>query len=157
MHFCPRPGCLRSWHAPCLVKANWLIKSGTDFPQRMESLDREYTRADRPKSRARKKARLSKPEDSVISNSYGRMPTELLAVARQPIVRGGALGMVGNVRSVVRARTMVQKALKSTEDIPENWADLLGKVYDVSKLGPAKTKGARLVFAYQCPRCGEPI
>ena len=159
MHFCPRSGCRRSWHAPCLAKANWLIKSEEDLPQRMESLDGKYASADALKSSPKKKARSTKSKDgSVLNDPYARMPTELLAVARQPIARGGPLGLVGNVRSVVRARTMVQKALKGVEDIPESWEEMLGNVYDASKIGPAaETKGKSPAIAYQCPQCGEPI
>ncbi|KAF8518484.1 hypothetical protein JB92DRAFT_2902684 [Gautieria morchelliformis] len=159
VHFCPRPGCRRSWHAPCLAKTNWLIKSEENFSQRMVSLDRDYVSPDAPKSNPKKKARPAKSKEaSVLNDPYARMPTELLAVAQQPIARGGVLGLVGNVRSVFKARSMVQNALKGIEDIPEDWEARLGKVFDVSGIGPAATKhGTRSAVSYQCPKCGEPI
>lgn len=156
MHFCLRPGCRRSWHAPCLAKANWLIQSVQDLPQRMESLDGTYASSDTSGASPKKKARLTEPNE--LTNLYAQIPTELLVVARQPISRGGALGVVGNVCSVFRARTMVQNALRSVEEIPDNWEEKLGHVYDVSGIGPvAQTKGKRPALAFQCPQCGEPI
>jgi hypothetical protein len=122
----------------------------------MESLDGKYISRDAPKSSPKKKARATTA--STLDPSYARIPTELLAVAQQPVARGGALGVVGNVRSVVRARTMVQNALKGIEDIPEDWIERLGTVYDVTGTGPAADmKDKQRALSYQCPQCGEPI
>lgn len=122
----------------------------------MESLDGKYVSRDAPKTSPKKKPRSARAP--ALDPSYARIPKELLAVARQPIVRGGVLGVVGNVRSVVRARTMVQNVLKGIEGIPENWEEKLGKVYDVSGTGPtADPKRKQPALSYQCPRCGEPI
>jgi hypothetical protein len=165
MHFCPRTQCCRSWHTACLANANWFIKTPVDLPQRLESLDGDWTPSgatDGAKPGPKKKARVQSsltplPQE----NPYARIPPGLLAVARQPIARGGSLGIVGNVRSVARARKMLQNALKGIEGVPEDWEARLGKVHDVSTIGPSadmgKVKGKGKVFAYQCPQCGEPI
>lgn len=133
----------------------------------MESLDSDWSPSaaeDGTEPRPKKKARV---ETSVLppADPYAAIPAGLVAVARQPIARGGSLGIVGNVRSVVRARKMLQNALRGVERISDDWKDRIGKVYDASGIEPAeekmdkgkKGKGRAKMLAYQCPQCGEPI
>ena len=131
----------------------------------MESLDHAWTPSavDGTKPSPKKKARVQASSALPQADPYAGVPAGLLAVARQPIARGGPLGIVGNVRSVVRARKMLQNALNGVEDIPDDWEGRIGKVYDASMTGPpggkGKGKGKRAgkALAYQCPQCGEPI
>ncbi|KAF8581058.1 hypothetical protein K439DRAFT_255742 [Ramaria rubella] len=160
MHFCPRTGCLRAWHASCLANANWFFKSPVNFLQRMESLETSSLPSEpSPKKKVRIKKTQAAQAIEALADSYAQIPADLLAIARQPIVRGRSLGIVGNVRSVVRARKMLQNALKGAESIPEDWLGALGTVYDADVIAPPPTKAKKkgVPLAYECPRCGEPI
>ncbi|KIJ51050.1 hypothetical protein M422DRAFT_44246 [Sphaerobolus stellatus SS14] len=163
MHFCPRPNCQKAWHIQCLEKNSWFIKSPENFEQRTESLDHYISSGATPSPKKKKARTKSKPLSTTAttpaeSDAYSHIPAALLAVARQPIARGGKLGIVGNVRSVTRARKMVQDALAGAADIPDDWAEKLGKVFDANLLGPSdETKQKTKALSYQCPSCGEPI
>jgi hypothetical protein len=60
------------------------------------------------------------------------IPTSLLNIAQQPIVKGfGVTSVVGNVRPVVEAQRMIYKALGGLTPIPDSWEEEIG--------GPAST------------------
>lgn len=106
-------------------------------------------------SSSRKRARLNR--ESRDGNPYERIPKELLDIARQPIIRGRSMGVVGNICSVTRARKLLRAAMRDGEQVPEDWKDSLGVIYSVADLKAVNTFQAKKVLAYACPKCGEPI
>jgi len=123
----------------------------------MESIQAPSTADTKPVPKKKARTKAVPPRNK--PDPYANIPAGLLAVARQPIARGGYdLGVVGNVRSVTRARRMVQDALAGVSDIPDDWAETLGTVFDASLLGPSdEVKRKAKALSYQCPSCGEPI
>lgn len=156
IHFCPRTTCLQGWHDHCLERNNWYIKTLENFEQRIESMGGEFNidmQVDQ--SSSRKRARLNR--ESRDGNPYERIPKELLDIARQPIIRGRSMGVVGNICSVTRARKLLRAAMRDGEQVPEDWKDSLGVIYSVADLKAVNTFQAKKVLAYACPKCGEPI
>lgn len=156
IHFCPRITCLQGWHDHCLERNNWYIKTLENFEQRIESMGGEFNidmQADQ--SSSRKRARLNR--ESHNTNPYERIPKELLDIARQPIIRGRSMGVVGNVCSVTRARKLLRAAMRDGQQVPEDWKSSLGVIYSVADLKAVNTFQAKKALAYACPKCGEPI
>jgi len=79
------------------------------------------------------------------------LPTDLVKVAEQPIVKGGSAGIVGNVTYVVNARRFVYEAL-SQGSVSEDW----DKIVDVER-GIVKVSGKKEIPAFVCPGCQGPI
>ncbi|KAJ7735662.1 hypothetical protein DFH07DRAFT_967127 [Mycena maculata] len=98
MHWCPRPDCRRAYHTACLLNNEHilLVRNSHDVVclRLASSAD-----ADEP---------VKIPEGATML----QLATELVALAAQPIVRGGAHGVVGNVAVIVRARRVVHAAIQ---------------------------------------------
>lgn len=103
----------------------------------------------------RKRARSNRDFSS--TDPYEKVPQELLEIARQPVIRGRGMGVVGNVCSVTRARKLIRVAIQDGEQILNDWKSSLGVVYSMADLKAASAPQAKKVLAYACPKCGEPI
>ncbi|GJJ08660.1 hypothetical protein Clacol_002879 [Clathrus columnatus] len=131
-----------------VVKAGMII--------RMESLDGEFNIDLQLDQRSpRKKAR--RHQESQNTDLYEKIPKDLLEIARQPIIRGRSMGVVGNVCSVTRARKLISAVMRDGEEIPENWKSSLGLIYGANDVRAANIVNAKKALGYACPKCGEPI
>ena len=87
------------------------------------------------------------------------LPPDLLNIAQQPMVRGGAFrfgGVAGNIGAVTRARRIVYEVLEGG-DMPDDWeAEVLGEGAEV-KNAIVKLTGERTVAALICPVCNSAI
>ncbi|KAJ7173971.1 hypothetical protein C8R43DRAFT_1119365 [Mycena crocata] len=94
MHWCPRPSCRRAYHHACL---------------QLESA--HYSEDDLIC------ARLANSPDTdevviITGEEILRLPSSLVGLAAQPMVRGGTHGIAGNVAMIVRARRAIHTALR---------------------------------------------
>ncbi|KAJ7726923.1 hypothetical protein B0H16DRAFT_1591780 [Mycena metata] len=97
MHWCPRPGCRRAYHRSCLIEdAHHAMLKG----QNNLVCARLSSSADTDEA-------VTTPGRDILR----RVPDDLVFLAAQPMVRGGAYGVAGNVAIVVRARRVVHAAL----------------------------------------------
>ncbi|KAL5478579.1 hypothetical protein ACEPAI_2763 [Sanghuangporus weigelae] len=149
MHFCPRRGCCRAFHADCLRQSGFVEKPRKDM---------QYLRAQRALQFERTLSRSSDEEDhdedqsSIISSSqsssetlvasiksqahpdrHHEIPSELLALARSPMVKGLGTDLpyewscvTGNLALVTRARRLIHDALETKNSkLPLKWRTLL--------------------------------
>jgi hypothetical protein len=159
MHFCPRPSCRRFYHHRCLGSPSkdssdhrlHLLASSPDSDETI-ILEDLITSSGPPKKKRRGRPSKSKDQDTAsrsVEDMLETLPSDLLLIAQQPIVRGrifGAGGVAGNVSDVVRARRMVYDALQGTP-IPEGWEEEL----DVYRAVYIKKAGKPPAFL--CPKC----
>ena len=117
-----------------------------------------YTR----KARSQKRARTStRPEDiSTISEFLDTLPTEIVNVAEQPIVRGAIFrkgGITGNISYVVLARRMIYGVLQGSS-IPDDWATHIDVARSIAKvqMGPGAKKNPP-ILPFLCPECNSVI
>ncbi|KAJ7504148.1 hypothetical protein B0H11DRAFT_1980974 [Mycena galericulata] len=103
MHWCPRPRCRRAYHRSCLEDGHHIRLTSSD-----ESIIhlRLASSADTDHS-------VALPHDRTLL----QLPLNLLVLAAQPIVRGGAHGVAGNVAVVVHARRLVHAAIQEQKSI----------------------------------------
>jgi hypothetical protein len=93
---------------------------------------------------------------------FTTVPPNLLKVAQQPLVRGGAFelgGVVGNIGIVTCAiRRFVYRALEGRE-VPSDWEELLfGEDSDVTISNAiVKLRGGKMVPPLLCPKCNSAI
>lgn len=78
------------------------------------------------------------------------LPADLVRVAEQPIIKGGHVGIVGNVTYVVNARRLVYDALAEGR-VAEDWEDIVDVERSVVRTGGKK------IPALLCPGCQGPI
>jgi hypothetical protein len=159
MHFCPRPSCRRFYHQKCL---GWPSKDASEHHLHLLAsspdsdktivLESLVTTLEPPRKKRRGRPSKSEKQDTAIRTVEGvleNLPSDLLLVAQQPLVRGGTFregGVTGNVRAVARARRMVYEALRGTP-LPEAWEDEV----DVDRAVYTKKPGK--ASAYLCPQC----
>jgi hypothetical protein len=104
-----------------------------------------------------KKKRRGRPSNSNTEDPPARgledvlqtVPSDLLLIAQQPIVRGGNFytgGAAGNVAAVVHARRIVYDALRGTA-VPEDWDAEL----NVQKC--VYMKKVEKIPTFICPKC----
>ncbi|KAJ7026585.1 hypothetical protein C8F04DRAFT_1125067 [Mycena alexandri] len=98
MHWCPRPGCRRAYHRSCLIE---------DTHCHAALKGRNNLVCVRLSSSADTDEAVMIPGHEILR----RIPESLVFLAAQPMVRGGAHGVAGNVAIVVRARRVVHAAL----------------------------------------------
>ncbi|KAF8153107.1 hypothetical protein B0H34DRAFT_91636 [Crassisporium funariophilum] len=97
-----------------------------------------------------------------LSAALALLPPDLLEVAQQPLVRGGAFsvgGVSGNIGTVTRARRLVYHILEGA-DVPDNWEELVfGKDTGVCVANTiVKLDGGKRVLpALICPKCQSAI
>lgn len=78
--------------------------------------------------------------------------SELQALARLPLLKGGPHGVTGNVETVRAAQALVDSEKRP---VTAKWQeDLGGKDYVQDLLDFAEEEAQR---AYDCPKCGKPI
>lgn len=85
--------------------------------------------SERPKKRAKTRQSNSSAHEAVVeqpkslSEALSNMPADLVRVAQQPLVRGGAFthgDITGNLCFVARARKLVYSILEG-EEVPDDW------------------------------------
>ena len=89
------------------------------------------------------------------------LPSDLLKVAQQPLVRGGAFaagGVAGNIGAVTRARRIVYQVLEGGE-VPDDWEEILFGEDGEASVSNAivKLMGGRTVAPLLCPKCNSAI
>jgi hypothetical protein len=122
------------------------------------------------KRRGREKKIPSSPtkvvskQPSTLAQILSTLPPDLLKVAQQPLVRGGAFavgGVAGNIGAVTRARRIVYQALEDGE-LPDDWEEMV--FADESEDGNAnvgnaivKLVGGKTIPPLLCPKCNSAI
>ncbi|KZT58135.1 hypothetical protein CALCODRAFT_261205 [Calocera cornea HHB12733] len=124
MYYCARPGCCKWYHDGCLERSKAVESSLMEIELELNwemSLDLDDKHCDLADSiphaplRPRSKGRAPDP--------YSFIPTELLELARQPIIRGGAYGTTGNAAVLLRARVIVDRVARHGEELLEDWTE----------------------------------
>ena len=130
--------------------------------------DTETAQPPKKKRRGRPSKKMpSSPTEAVIQQSFtlaevlSTIPPDLLKMAQQPLVRGGAFelgGVAGNIGIVTRARRFVYRALEGGE-VPSDWEELLfGEGSDVNISNAiVKLRGGKMVPPLLCPKCKSAI
>lgn len=119
------------------------------------------------KRRGRPKNILSSPSEVVLQQPHtliqvlSTLPPDLLQVAQQPLVRGGAFakgGVAGNIGAVTRARRIVYHVLECGE-VPDDWEEKLFGKDGNSNVDNAivKLKEGKMVSPLLCPKCKSAI
>jgi hypothetical protein len=89
------------------------------------------------------------------------LPPDLLKVAQQPLVRGGAFpngGVAGNIGAVTRARRIVYEILEGGE-VADDWEDVLfcGDKEGSVDNAIVELTGGQMVSPLICPKCTSAI
>lgn len=120
------------------------------------------------KRRGRPKNIPSTPTETVLQQPHtltevlSTLPPELLQIAQQPLVRGGAFavgGVAGNIGAVTRARRIVYQILEGGE-VPDDWEEMLFGEDGDSNVGNAIVKltgGKTVIPPLLCPQCNSAI
>ena len=120
------------------------------------------------KRRGRPKNIPSSPTETVLQEPrtltqvLSTLPSDLLQVAQQPLVRGGAFavgGVAGNIGAVTRARRIVYQVLEGGE-LPDDWEEILFGEDGESNVGNAIVKligGKTVIPPLLCPKCNSAI
>ena len=126
------------------------------------------TEPPKKKRRGRPKNIPSSPTATVLhqpltlTQVLSTLPPDLLQVAQQPLVRGGAFangGVAGNVGAVTRARRMVYQILEGGE-VPDDWEEMLFGEDGDANVANAIVKligGKTVVPPLLCPKCNSAI
>jgi len=150
MHFCP--SCRKSYHENCLIHHDRVEKTSvrvgklpraTRFERSLEVDSSEYATL-----LALKRSRNPSSAKLPLEKIYSALPSDLLKLARSPIVRGGyEHGVVGNVFPVMRARTFIYSALMENKPMPDNWREEVST--NLSKVEAWVTEDENFL----CPNC----
>ncbi|KAH7921475.1 hypothetical protein BV22DRAFT_1132262 [Leucogyrophana mollusca] len=163
MNFCPRPSCRTGYHQSCLLlyghidpdlsnRKRRLLEAWPDTDRRRTIDDIIAPDVPPPKRRKRSGSKASKSSPSSTS-ALRSFPKEIVEVAQQQIVKGTeAGGIVGNIRSVIAARSIIYDVLARERSIPEDWDDKI----DVETAFPLKGS-EKALLCFVCPRCQGPI
>ena len=120
------------------------------------------------KRRGRPKNIPSSPTETILQQPrtltqvLSTLPPDLLQVAQQPLVRGGAFaigGVAGNIGAVTRARRIVYQVLEGGE-VPDNWEEMLFGEDGDANVGNAIVKligGKTVIPPLLCPKCNSAI
>jgi len=120
------------------------------------------------KRRGRPKNIPSSPTETVLQQPrtltqvLSTLPPDLLQVAQQPLVRGGAFaigGVAGNIGAVTRARRIVYQLLEGGE-VPDDWEEMLFGEDGDANVGNAIVKlvgGKTVIPPLICPKCKSAI
>jgi hypothetical protein len=171
MHFCPRPSCRKFYHESCLETEKGLTEAAQrlqllmtwpDDDEKVGIADMQsYTRT----TRSQKRARINPiPEDAVeaaISDFLNTLPTEVVKVAEQPIVRGATFrkgGITGNVSYVALARRMIYGVLHgSSGSIPDDWSTHVDVARSIVKVRIPVGEKKKPMLPFLCPECNSII
>ncbi|KAJ6501081.1 hypothetical protein C8R47DRAFT_1317141 [Mycena vitilis] len=151
MHMCPRPHCRRFHHSSCLLECgHWCAAS--------DPATRPATFPEGPFVSEYFTCKHLSPSPNVL---HTRIPSSLLAIASQPIVRGAALhnqGITGNSRDVLYARDIVSSALGGVAP-PDTWEDAVDANASVvdCHLPRIQLEGTGEGLVLTCPDCSFPI
>jgi hypothetical protein len=118
-------------------------------------------------------------EEGGSAGALDRLPSKLVLLASQPIVRGTLFttgGVSGNVRPVVRARRLVHEILELRSDeednmsaeynndsagveAPDDWEERVMGLQPEVQLNECvvKIQGQRSIPVFACPECGSAI
>ncbi|KAF9463258.1 hypothetical protein BDZ94DRAFT_1259504 [Collybia nuda] len=165
MHFCPRPSCRHAYHQKCLLaefkdpessmtRSLRLLASSPDSDETIVLEDLISSEPPKKKRRGRPAKKSLDPIGVSLEDLLKGMPSGLVLVAQQPIVRGAAFsagGVSGNVQAVLHARNMVYAALSGTP-IPDDWEDNV----DIDR-AIVRVPGRKPIPAFVCPKCGGAI
>ena len=128
------------------------------------------TEIERPKKKRRGRGKNipSSPTETVLQQPHtltqvlSTLPPDLLQIAQQPLVRGGAFaigGVAGNIGAVTRARRIVYQVLEGGE-VPDDWEEMLFGEDGDANVGNAIVKltgGKTVIPPLLCPKCNSAI
>ncbi|KZO96599.1 hypothetical protein CALVIDRAFT_108517 [Calocera viscosa TUFC12733] len=152
MHFCPRPYCHKWYHADCLEQHKWIDADLTEIEIELQwemSLDIDEKHSTLAESIPHAPLRNMTVHGRA-PDPYSFIPDDLLKLARQPIIRGGDYGAIGNAAVVLRARVIVDRVARHGEELLDDWREhvwLREKTTEVPGSNPndaAKVKNALL-------------
>lgn len=112
------------------------------------------------KTRRQKKARTSTNLEDTwtpTSDFLNTLPTEVVNVAEQPIVRGATFrkgGITGNVSYVVLARRMIYGVLQGSS-VPDDWSTHIDVARSIVKIQTGAKK--KPILPFMCPGCNSII
>ena len=144
------------------------IDLGSLIPITLSQKDESDPEPPKKKRRSRpSKAIPASPTEAVLQQPrsltevLNTLPPDLLKVAQQPLVRGGAFavgGVAGNIGAVTRARRIVYQALEGGE-VPDDWEEMLFGEDGEANVGNAivKLSGGKRVPPLLCPKCNSAI
>ncbi|KAJ7165133.1 hypothetical protein C8R46DRAFT_1098251 [Mycena filopes] len=152
MHLCPRPNCRKYYHAGCISPSKGKRKSTPTAPhQRVDflltdpdtgvalELPLNESASAEPPQKRRRASPVADP--TAFSAPIAGLPQQLVRAAAQPLVRGGKLGVAGNVAAVIAARRLVCGALRDgdstdtwTERMPKDWERTMPPGWDAEAL-----------------------
>ncbi|KAJ7625537.1 hypothetical protein FB45DRAFT_921689 [Roridomyces roridus] len=152
MHWCPRPNCRRAYHDACLRNGEHYM--ALDPPPRWRS------KVLNPIIHRRLASSADTEDNVIIPCRPSRIPTDLLRLAAQPIVRGGPRGVAGNVAMVVRARRVVLLAIQELDrpkQIDSDDGDSTDSEQSGSESDPSdiRIRSAKHGFDFQLDRWDE--
>jgi hypothetical protein len=162
MHFCPRPRCRSAYHRECLLEAGHTEPDSPDRDLRLLACSPD-TNSDPPTTaepplKKRSRGRPAKHGVSfmaTLSNLISTVPRELVELAQQPIMKGGKDGsIVGNVKSVIRARRMIYGVIGGTASLSSDWKTLV----DATATSSVRRRTRKeAIPPLVCPKCKGPI
>lgn len=139
MHFCPRKGCRKAYHATCLRQRGFIEKPRKDTrlleEQRALQFERSVSDSDEedsesPNSSPRRNRSQTAPQ--VLEDRHQEIPADLLALARSPMVKGQGTDLpfewscvAGNFAVVTRARKLVREVVEDGKGLQRKWCSLL--------------------------------
>ena len=147
MHFCPRKECCRAYHASCLKRSDFVDRSREDLQElrSRRALEFELTipstsddeEEEEEFSSVSGSITLLSPNMNTslhdVDDKRHQLPSELLALARSPMVKGIGTGLpeewgcvTGNFAPVTRARQLLHDTLThKSSQLPVRWRTLL--------------------------------
>ncbi|PFH50863.1 hypothetical protein AMATHDRAFT_75332 [Amanita thiersii Skay4041] len=171
MHICPRPSCKKAFHVRCLqdhtpslrdLEKNHMkrtLRLISTWPHTDELLTISMLASPVSPTRGKKGKVEPRSEQAaeITQNFLDSLPSDLIKVAEQPIVRGGAFpagGISGNVAAVVAARKLIYDALQGSS-VPDDW----DKDLNMRKVVVSFNYGGkrRSLQHFLCPSCSSPI
>ena len=144
------------------------IDLGSLIPITLEKNTESDTELEPPKKkrRGRPSKKPLSPEVALqqprtVTEVLSTLPSDLLKIAQQPLVRGGAFavgGVAGNIGAVTRARRIVYQVLEGGE-VPDEWEEMLFGEDGEANVGNAivKLTGGKTVPPLLCPKCNSAI
>ncbi|KAJ7121029.1 hypothetical protein C8R44DRAFT_981898 [Mycena epipterygia] len=109
MHWCPRPNCRRAYHRSCLLQRGhhklFLAQQDIICARLASSPDTDD--------------QVTFPDEYTMM----QLPSKLMSLAAQPLVRGGTYGVAGNVAVIVLARRAVHAAFRDHRRLLDSGSD----------------------------------
>ena len=122
MHFCPRPDCLRWYHAACLSSRD---RTPSDTHAYLLALPPSAPSSSSSPKKTKKEAAAAA---SYAPDRLAKVPVALLSLVARPITRGSpGSGIVGNAEQTLRAREVLKVFCEGKEEgVAKGWRTQCG-------------------------------